>query len=160
MEKFVPSNLTRRMITSTIAKIWDLLGKTTPITLMLKYYLRRLIAESPDWDTPVSPQARALWVQNFEIIESMREFIYLRCSRPQDAVRTTCRLWILVDAAEWGMILTVYVGWERRNGQYSCSHLYGRGILGPESLTLPQKELHILSEGANIVEVMEAMLGE
>ena len=160
LEEYVPKGLSRRMITSILAKIWDLMGKTTPVTLMFKYYLRRLIAESPEWDTPVSFQARALWIQNFEIIESMRGLIYLRCTRPEDALRSTCRLWILVDAAEWGMILTVYVGWERVGGKYSCSHLYGRGLLGPESLTLPQKELHILSEGADVSQLLSVMLEE
>ena len=59
LEDFVPQQLTRRMITSIVAKVWDVLGKTTPVTLMFKYYLRRLIAESPEWDTPVSTQARS-----------------------------------------------------------------------------------------------------
>ena len=160
LEEYVPKDLTRRMITSTVAKVWDLLGKTTPVTLMFKHYLRRLIAESPEWDDPVSGQARALWIQNFEIIENIRGLIHIRCSRPEDALRSTCRLWILVDAAEWGMIVTVYVGWERRNGEYSCAHLYGKGILGPEALTLPQKELHILSAGADISQLFSIMLEE
>ena len=32
MEDFVPKNLTRRMCTSTVAKIWDPLGKKAPVT--------------------------------------------------------------------------------------------------------------------------------
>ena len=56
------------------------------------------------------------------------------------------------------MILTVYVGWERSNGQYSCSHLYGKGLLGQESLTLPQKELHILSKGADVADLLSVVL--
>ena len=59
------------------------------------------------------------------------------------------------------MIVTVYVGWERKCGAYSCSHLYGKGLLGPEALTLPQKELHILSVGAVILDdwVEESLIG-
>ena len=56
------------------------------------------------------------------------------------------------------MIVSVYAGWERRGGNYSCSHLYGKGLLGPEPLTLPQKELHILSVGANIYELFGNIL--
>ena len=79
---------------------------------------------------------------------------------PDDAIRKTCRLMILVDAAEWGMIASVYVGWERYSGGYSCSHILGKGILGPEPLTLPQKELHILSVGADIKEFFATALEE
>ena len=60
---------------------------------------------------------------------------------------------ILVDAAEFGMMVTIYVGWERQSGNYSCSHLLGKGLLGPEPLTLPQKELHILSVRADMKEL-------
>ena len=153
--KFVPHQLTRRMVTSSLAKVWDLRGKLTPVTLKFKYDLRRLINEAP-----ISSQARALWLQNFNIMEETRNFVYVRCTRPADALRFTCRLWVLVDAAEWGMIVTVYVGWERKNGSYSCSHLFGKGLLGPEALTLPQKELHILSVGADITELLSVMLEE
>lgn len=91
-------------------------------------------------------------------IGKKREIVYIRCSKPEDALRPTCRLWVLVDAAEWGMIVSVYVGWERKGGTYSCSHLYGKGLLGPEALTLPQKELHILSVGADINQLLSVML--
>ena len=160
LEKFVPLKLTRRMITRAVAKLWDMMGKITPVTLRLKHDLRKLIAESPEWDSCISQPARALWIQNFEIMDNVRDFVYVRNNRPPDALRTTCRLWILVDAAEWGMIITVYVGWERPGGSYSCSHLYGKGILGPEALTLPQKELHILSVGADVSELLSVMLNE
>ena len=66
----------------------------------------------------------------------------------------------MVDAAEWGMILTVYVGWERKDGSYSCSHLLGKGLLGPEALTLPQKELHVLSTGADVSQLLSVMLSD
>ena len=50
------------------------------------------------------------------------------------------------------MMVTVYICWEKQSGEYSCTHLLGKRLLGPEPLTLPQKELHILSVGADIKE--------
>ena len=58
------------------------------------------------------------------------------------------------------MIVTVYVGWEKKDGSYSCSHLFGKGLLGPEALTLPQKELHILSVGSDVAELLSMILEE
>ena len=160
LEEYVQPDLTRRQITRAIAKAWDLCGKLTPVTLRIRHDLRKLIHETPEWDVAVSPLSRSLWIQNFAMLEDVRGLMYMRCSRPDDALRKTCRLWILVDAAEWGMIVTVYVGWERKCGKYSCSHLFGKGLLGLESSTLPQKELHILSVGADIHQLLSTMLVE
>ena len=158
LDDYVPQDLTRRMVTSTVAKVWDPLGKSAPVTLRLKHDLRRLIRECPEWDTVIPRDARSLWLQNFEIIEKMRGNLYPRCSRPIDALRKSGRVIICVDAAEWGMVVSAYIGWERESGKYSCSHLYGKGLLGPEQLTLAQKELHILSTGADISELLSNVL--
>ena len=146
------------MITSSVAAQWDMTGKIAPVTLRIKHDLRRLIAESPEWDASVSQLSRGLWIQNFDILDRVRDFVYVLNSRPSDALRSSCRLWIMVDAAKWGLMVTVYVGWERSGGDYSCAHLYGKGILGPEALTLPQKELHIFSVGADLSELLSVML--
>ena len=160
LEEYVPETLTRRQITRAIARTWDPMGKLAPISLRIKHDLRKLIKESPEWDVAISSQARSLWIQNFDMLEQVRGHLYARSSRPDDAIRKTCRLMLLVDAAEWGMIASVYVGWEKYSGGYSCSHILGKGILGPEPLTLPQKELHILSVGADIKEFFATALEE
>ena len=77
-----------------------------------------------EWDVPISPQARNLWLQNFDMMEKVRGLMYPRNGRPSDALSQTCRLWVVVDAAEWGLILSVYVGWERAGGGNTCTHLY------------------------------------
>ena len=129
IEEFVPQNLTRRMSSSSVAQQWDITGKIAPITLRLKHNIRKLIAESPEWDTFVYALARGLWIQNFDIMDRVRYFVYVQITRPSDACRTSCRLWIMVDAAEWGPMLTVYVGWQRESGSYSCAHLYAKSSL-------------------------------
>ena len=160
LNDFVPNPLTRKMVTSVLAKVWDIKGKLAPISLKFKNDLRNLIKETPEWDQSMSDQARALWIQNFSIMEETRSIVYVRCNKPPDALRDTCRIWVVVDAAEWAMMVSAYVGWERVNGTYSCSHLFGKGLLGPEALTLPQKELHVLNVGANIVQLLSVVLEE
>ena len=51
---FTPSVITRRQCTGIVAKVWDLLGKLAPVTLKLKYDLRKLIVDNPEWDSPLS----------------------------------------------------------------------------------------------------------
>ena len=68
LDEFVPKTLTRRMCSSVSARIYDLSGKLAPLTLRLKYDLRKLIKSDPDWDAPISPGLRQRWIQNFRMI--------------------------------------------------------------------------------------------
>ena len=43
LDEFTPKNLSRRMCTSVVARIYDLLGRLAPLTLRFKHDLRRLI---------------------------------------------------------------------------------------------------------------------
>ena len=63
--EFTPQVIMRRQCTRVVAKVWDVLGKLAPITLKMKYDLRRLIVDNPEWDTPLSPKNRLKWIKNF-----------------------------------------------------------------------------------------------
>ena len=54
IEEFVPENLSRRNCTSVMARIFDPPGFLAPLSLKLKYDLRKLIEAEPSWDTPIS----------------------------------------------------------------------------------------------------------
>ena len=43
MEKFVPKDLTRRMIASKLASIYDIIGKFVPVLMGLKLDLREVV---------------------------------------------------------------------------------------------------------------------
>ena len=106
----MPNPLTRKVVTSVITKVLDIKGKLAPISLKFKNDLRNLIKETPEWDQYMYDQARALQIQNFSIMEETRSIVYVRCNKPADALRDTCRIWVVVDAAEWGMMVSAYTG--------------------------------------------------
>ena len=55
MDEFLTKNiLTRRKITSVVARIPDILGRLAPLTLKFKHDLRKLIVENPEWDDPIN----------------------------------------------------------------------------------------------------------
>ena len=64
------------MCTSVTARIYDIPGKLAPLTLRLKHDLRKLIDVDPDWDSPISFNFRERWIQNFKMIEEMRDVQY------------------------------------------------------------------------------------
>ena len=67
--EFTPQVITRRQCTGVVAKVWNVLGKLATITLKMKYDLRRLIIDNPEWDSPLSAENRLKWVKNFKMIE-------------------------------------------------------------------------------------------
>ena len=160
LENFTPEEITRRQCTGIVARVWDILGKVAPVTLKLRHDLRKLIVSNPEWDTPLSKELRSYWINNFKLIDDTKDIMYLRCSIPSDAKRTSCRILIKVDAAEVGIMIAAYSSYEKHDGTWSCNHLLGKGLLAPEHLTLAQKELQALSSGSDIYSMLSSTLGE
>ena len=69
MEKFVPSKLTKRTITSKFMGIYDLRGLLIPLTGRLKRDLRDISVATPQWDHAVDSIGRSKWVKNFLNVE-------------------------------------------------------------------------------------------
>ena len=158
LEEFVPHNLSRRQCTSVVARIYDLTGKLAPITLKFKDGLRKLIDENPSWDEPISPRQRLLWIENFRIIQNVKDIIYIRCTIPENATSLKARIYILCDAADGGVMVGVYAGFPLPDGSWSCNNLLGKGLLVPDSWTIPKKELHALSTASNVKAVVDRAL--
>ena len=69
---------------------------------------------------------------DFKFIETMRDILYIRCKIPEDALRTSVRLWILCDASpSGGIIVIAYSGHERKNGLWSSDLLFAKSLLCP-----------------------------
>ena len=79
------------------------------------------------------------------MIEELRDVLYVRCHITPDALRPTVRLWLLCDAADGGMIVSVYSGNERPDGSWSCGHLCAKNLLAPDGWSTPKFELHTLN---------------
>ena len=159
VEEFTPEKITRTNCTSVTARIFDITGLLAPLLLKLKSDLRKLIKFEPSWTAPIPDHQRAIWVKNFKTIEEVRDIMYVRCSIPTDAVSSRARILLLGDAADDGIIFGAYVGFQRKNGDWSCDLLFGKGLLAPENWTIPQKELHGLSSLANLKIILENAIG-
>ena len=159
---FVPEKLTRKMVTSKLMSRFDLMGKEAPLTLKFKFDLRELIKVSPDWDLPVPDEIREQWIKNFELMNSTQNFWFVRSPVPIDAVNCKEMLvWVMSDAAErGGIMIGAWSCYQRKNGKYSCSHLFGRGLLAGENLSTPKLELHGLSAAANVKVMIENSIQE
>ena len=128
LEEFVPQCLTRRMISSKLMSRYDPTGKEAPLTLKLKFDLRNIVKNEPEWDAPVPEEVRSQWVRNFAMMDETRGFTYSRSVVPVDAVDPKkMSVWVLSDAAErGGLMVGAWACYLRKNGKYSCSHKIAR----------------------------------
>ena len=147
------------MYTSVTARIFGPPGKVAPLALRLKFDLRKLIEIDSDWDKPISGNMRQRWIENFKMIEELRDVLYVRCPIPTYALRPTVRIWLLCDGANGGMIISAYSGNERPDGSWSCNHLFAKNLLVPAGWSTPQLELHALHALANMSAILKQALG-
>ena len=150
MEKFVPSKITPRQVSSKYLSFYDILQLFMPVTAGMKRDLRRVMKETDGWDIAISAELRSKWVKNLWIIEKLKGMKFGRAKMPEDAVSEEMRMLVLVDAAKMLIVVGVWVGFQRKSGGWSCSYLIGRCLLTAEDSTTPKDELNGLTVGGNI----------
>ena len=159
LNKFVPDDLTRRMVVSKKASLFDVLGKLTPISARLSLDLRKVMKETNDWEDSVSPLLRERWVQNFFLMESLRGIKFSRARMPEDAVSPEMDLIIAGDTAkEFVKICGVWGRFRLKNGNFSNQHLISRSLLGDEDSSIPKEELESLTMCSNLGWIVRQML--
>ena len=156
MDKFVPELLTRRMIFSKKASLFDILGKFAPIDTKLKLDLRKAVQTTQGWDDPVPPELRSKWVNNFWMLEKLRGIRFKRAKMPMDAVDAKMDIITAGDAAEDSKIAAVWARFKLKDGSYSCQHLIGRSLLA--NSTTPKDELDALTMTANLTWIVKQTL--
>ena len=156
MDSFVPVKLTRRMIVSKRASLYDSLGKLEPIKAKLKLDEREVVMLTTGWDDHVTPVIRTKWLKNFLLIEQLRGIRFNRARMPTTAVDTRMRLITLVDAALELIMMVTYCGFRLEDGSWSCQQLLGRSALATG--TIPRNELSANSGGSNLACVVKRAL--
>ena len=113
---------------------------------------------TPTWDEVVTEEHRTKWVKNFWDLERCKGLKYTRPRMPVDAVNTKLRLMVLVDAAKELLVIWSGVGFERANGEWSCSYLIGRSLLAYSDSTTPRDEMEALVAGSNMLWILRQTL--
>ena len=83
----IPLKLTKRMILSQIARIYDPVGFTAAFLIKAKIGLQQLWQKGLDWDQELPEEIYRDWVQLFEQTRYLSEVKFERCLTPSGAVR-------------------------------------------------------------------------
>ena len=130
MNAFVPERLTRRMIVSKRAALYDYMGKLELVKGMLKVNEREVVIATLDWDDAVASDIRNKWIKNFLMMEQLRGIRFTRARMPSTALSSKMRLITLVDGAKELVMVACYCGFRVEGGGWSNQHLIGRSALG------------------------------
>ena len=160
LDQFVPKKLTRRMVTSKYASIFDLSGKLGPVLAEAKNLLRDTIVATADWAVPMLDELRSKWLEQFMLWERLRALKFDRAVMPPDAIDCKMRLIVKGDFAQKILVVGSWGGFRKKSGGWSCQHVLSRTLLAEKNQTIPKGELQSLTNASNMCWLLRKLLAE
>ena len=132
MDEFTPNKLTRRMVASKRASIFDIIGNLGVILIKSSILLRETIKATQGWDDAMPSDLRNKWLKQFLLWEQLRGIQFDRAMMPEDAIDSKMRLIVAADSANPAMVIGSWAGFRRSGGTWSCQLILGRALLTAE----------------------------
>lgn len=142
------NSVTKRLILSTIAKVYDPCGFLSPITMWCKALMQILWTQGLSWDEPVDRELAIKWdsfvsqLKYLDTIQIPRSFNMSQAS--------TIDLCGFSDASEVGYAAVVYLRCQMPNGTVVVRQVISKTRVAPlKKMTLPRLELsgaHLLAQ--------------
>ena len=134
--------LTKRALTSDIARVFDVLGWIAPVTVKAKILLQRLWEENLEWDDPVPELLRQQWSQWRTELHLLSEVHIPRCYYPREVRIVFRQLHGFSDASELAYGGVVYLRSLDSTGNIHISIVMAKTKVAPlKRLTIPRLEL-------------------
>ena len=156
----IPIKLTRRICSSKVGEVCDLIGLLVPITARLKLDLHDLVILKLNWDDEIPEELRKLWKDNFDLINQLDQLQFSRATVPPDAVNLDMKTIEAGDASKDLMCMAVYVRFKRKGGGYSCELVVGKSKIVPKGMSIPRAELLAAQNNATIGHLVERAFGD
>ena len=134
--------LTKRSLTSDIAKVFDVFGWIAPVIVKAKILLQRLWEERVQWDDPVPEFLHQMWFQWRSELPLLMEKLIPRCYHPKDVRIAFKQLHGFSDASEQAYAGVVYLRMVDSTGQVHTSLVIAKTKVAPiKRLSIPRLEL-------------------
>ena len=160
LDKFLPNRLSKRMVASKTAGIYDPLGKLAPALALAKLLLRLTNNSTVGWDDPMPAPVRKRWVDVFWRLEMLRGLKFSRPVMPSNAVDTKLRILVGGDTAGEVEMIGAWGGFRLTDGSFSCQHLLGRSLLTDANKSIAKLELDSLCGASNMKWIIRMALND
>ena len=117
-------------------------GKFTPITAVMELDLHELVQRQLSWDDVIPDSLRPIWINNFEMIQEMRNMKFQRAVIPIDAVDLKLETLEFGDASKSLLCVSIYVRYRRINGEYSCCAELYAAVVNVQSGEIAKRALY------------------
>ncbi|XP_012217595.2 uncharacterized protein [Linepithema humile] len=149
---------TKRTILSTIAKIFDPLGWSAPVTIAAKIFLQHLWQQKVDWDEAIPPALASQWET---IQSSLNDINGLQLERwiQRGADTTHCEIHGFADASNAAYAAAVYIRLISLSGYVTVRLLVAKSKVAPvKTLSIPRLELSAAVLLSRLVEFVRSSL--
>ena len=144
INKAFPKFLTRRMVLSQVAKLFDPLGFIVPFLLKAKILMRQSFTKdssSNKWDEHLSPQQYQEWKQFFTEVLGITAVTFMRCLRPEVVIGRPMLI-IFSDGSQEAFGACAYIRWETRAGCFMARLILAKNRIAPARvISIPRMEL-------------------
>ncbi|KAH7711566.1 Pao retrotransposon peptidase family protein-like protein [Aphelenchoides avenae] len=151
--------LTKRVMLSIVARVFDPLGFIQPVTLLLKLVIQEVWKAGKDWDEDVSDEHAALWR------EAIRDFDTTTIRIPRrltDDKINSAEVHVFTDGSSQAYGATAYLRIPGSNGTYNVNLVYARAKVKPikdaERYTIPRMELLGVLLGSRVIKFLHQEL--
>ena len=134
--------LTKRVLTSDIAEIFDVLGWIAPVTVKAEIVLQCLWEKSVHWDDPVPEHIEQTWFKWRSELPCLMEKFIPRCYFPKNVDVVFKQLHGFSDASEQAYAGVVYLQLVDSSGCIHTSHVIAKTKVAPiKKLTILRLEI-------------------
>ena len=139
----IPSRgLTKRALTSDIARVYDILGWCSPAVIKLKILLQRIWEQKLDWDELVSPMLAEVWERWRGELTLLQTHLVPRCYFSGNTEPTCVQLHGFCDASESAYAAAVYIRLVNSDEDVRVTIVMAKTKVAPiKRLTIPRLEL-------------------
>ena len=134
--------LTKRVLVSNIARLFDILGWCSPTIILMKVLLQRLWEQCLLWDETVPREIERVWKRWYKELPLLKEFSIVRPYFPKGAVIKDIQLHGFCDASEVAYSGVVYIRGIDEEGKVHMSIVIVKTKVAPlKRLSIPRLEL-------------------
>ena len=155
----IPEVLTKRNCVSRSSEVFDLRGYVAPVMAGIKLDIAQLHKHCPNWDDPIPSHLKEIWIQNFGVIDGLRDLRFHRAVVPSDAKNLDIETIETADAGNELVCAAVYARFLRRDGSYSCQLVLARTKVIHDYST-PRGELEAAWLNAGTGHIVRLSLGD
>lgn len=132
--------MTKRMVLSELAKIFDPIGFTGALLIKGKILMQKLWQTGTGWDEPLSTDDKSDWRRFFTELERLDGVSFERCLM-QEPMKPT-EIIIFCDASEDAFGAVAYTRWEEDDGNHGVRFISAKSRVAPlKYLSIPRLEL-------------------